>query len=125
MSVSDGNVSALIALLSCFAAVASAIVDNIPVAATMIPFVQNISGLGLPAEPLWWSLVLACNLGGNGTPIGSISCVIALYTLKKESGIDVGWGEFIRLGGVILVVQIGLAIAYLEALHAFDLLPKL
>ncbi len=116
---------ALIALMTAFAAVASAIVDNIPVAATMIPVVQNISGLGLPVEPLWWSLVLGCNLGGNGTPIGSISCVIALYTLKKEAGVDVGWGEFIRLGGTVLLLQIATSIVYLEALHLLDWLPKL
>ena len=112
-------------LVSVFAAAASAMVDNIPVAATMIPVVHNISGLGLPAEPLWWSLVLACNLGGNGTPVGSISCVIALYTLKKEADVEVGWGEFLRLGGTILLVQIVATIAYLEAMYAFDLLPKI
>ena len=116
---------ALIALLTAFAAIASAIVDNIPVAATMIPIVNNISALGVPVEPLWWSLVLGCNLGGNGTPIGSISCVIALYTLKREADVDVGWGEFIRLGGTILVLQIVSSILYLELLHGFGWIPKL
>ncbi|REK08197.1 MAG: transporter [Planctomycetota bacterium] len=125
VELSQGSITALVALLSVFSAVASSIVDNIPVAATMIPIVRNISDSGLPAEPLWWTLVLACNLGGNGTPIGSISCVIALYTLKKEAGIDVGWVEFIRLGGTILALQIVFAIAYLELMYAFDLLPKL
>ncbi len=125
VSLSGDNSVALIALLTGFAAIASAIVDNIPVAATMIPIVQNISSLGLPAEPLWWSLVLGCNLGGNGTPIGSISCVIALYTLKKEGGIDVGWGEFIRLGGTLLLLQILCSIAYLELLHGLGWLPTI
>jgi Na+/H+ antiporter NhaD/arsenite permease-like protein len=125
VDLSQGNVTALVALLSAFAAVASAVVDNIPVAATMIPIVRNIAELGLPVEPLWWSLVLACNLGGNGTPIGSISCVIALYTLKKEADVDVGWGEFLKIGGTILLVQMIAAIAYLEVLYALELLPKL
>lgn len=125
VDLSGDSLTLLVALLSAFAAVASAVVDNIPVAATMIPIVRNISSMGLPAEPLWWALVLSCNLGGNGTPIGSISCVIALYTLKKEADINVGWGEFIKLGGTILVLQIIATIAYLEALYVFDLLPKL
>jgi Na+/H+ antiporter NhaD/arsenite permease-like protein len=125
VDLSGDSVTALVALLSGFAAVASAVVDNIPVAATMIPIVRNISAMGLPAEPLWWSLVLACNLGGNGTPIGSISCVIALYTLKKEADVEVGWGEFIKLGGTILLLQIVATIVYLEVLYAFDLLPPL
>jgi Na+/H+ antiporter NhaD/arsenite permease-like protein len=125
VNVSGDSLTALVALLSGFAALASAVVDNIPVAATMIPIVRNITAMGLPAEPLWWALVLACNLGGNGTPIGSISCVIALYTLKKEADVEVGWGEFIKLGGTILLLQITATIVYLEVLYAFDLLPTL
>lgn len=125
VAVSDGNLTALIALLSVFAAVASAIVDNIPVAATLIPIVNSISSLGMPEEPLWWSLVLACNLGGNGTPIGSISCVIALYTLKKEAHITVGWGEFLKIGGTILLLQLVGTIVYLLALQAAGAFPTL
>ena len=125
VSVSGGVVTTLVPLLSGFSAVASSIVDNIPVAATLIPIVQNISGGDIPQEPLWWSLVLGCNLGGNGTPIGSISCVIALYTLKKEAHVTVGWGEFIKLGGSIMLLQIIGAIVYLLTLHYFDLFPLL
>ena len=106
VAVSGGEVTALVPLLSIFSAVASAIVDNIPVAATLIPVVTEISKGGTATEPLWWSVMLGCNLGGNGTPIGSISCVIALYTLKKEANKTVGWGEFLKLGGTIMIVQV-------------------
>lgn len=115
----------LIPTLSVFSAVSSAIVDNIPVAATLIPIIENISGMGVAEEPLWWSLVLGSNLGGNGTPIGSISCVIALHTLKKEAGVAVGWGEFIKLGGLIMAVQIAGAAVYLVLLQTLNLFPAL
>ena len=85
---------------------------------------QNIAK-DVPAESLWWSLVICTNLGGNGTPIGSISCVLALYTLKKEAHITVGWGEFIKLGGTIMVVQVAVAILYLLTLHWLDAFPPL
>ncbi|QDT36124.1 ArsB/NhaD family transporter [Stratiformator vulcanicus] len=169
VAISGGNVYLLVPLLTIFAAFASAIVDNIPVAATLIPIVQQISpeegddlflkgailekeatdtdpeseteadadadaetensesGDGkppIPDEPLWWTLILACNLGGNGTPIGSISCVIALYTLKKEGGVTVGWPEFLKLGGMIMIVQIVEIIAYILTLHATGLFPS-
>ncbi len=112
----------LVPILTTFSSVASAIVDNIPVAATLIPIVRHIGG---PAEPLWWSLVLGCNLGGNATPIGSISCVIALHTLHKEAHVRVGWGEFLKIGGTIMVLQTIGAILYLLFLYAFNFFPPL
>ncbi len=112
VGLSGGRVEALVPLLTIFAGVASAIVDNIPVAATLIPVVSQIGAGPVPVEPLWWATLLGCNLGGNGTPIGSISCVIALYTLKKEVHETVGWGEFLKLGGTIMVLQIAGAIGY-------------
>lgn len=117
--------TALVPVLTVFAGVASAIVDNIPVAATLIPIVSQISLSGAEQEPLWWSLVIGTNLGGNGTPIGSISCVIALHTLKKEAHQEVGWGEFIKIGGTIMVVQLAAAIGYLLLLHAMGWYPQL
>jgi len=115
----------LVPVLCIFSAGTSAIVDNIPVAATLIPIIRSISDMGVAQEPLWWSLILGSNLGGNGTPIGSISCVIALYTLKREAHISVGWGEFIKLGGVIMLVQVAGAIVYLLLLLTLDAIPPL
>ena len=52
----------------------SAIVDNIPFVATMIPLVKSMApAFGGPQaiEPLWWCLSLGACLGGNGTLIGA------------------------------------------------------
>ncbi|MBW3598055.1 MAG: ArsB/NhaD family transporter [Planctomycetes bacterium] len=125
VDLSGQKMAALVPLLSLFAGVGSAIVDNIPVAATLIPVVQNIHALGVPEEPLWWAVILASNLGGNATPIGSISCVIALHTLKKEAGVTVGWGEFIRIGGLIMVLQVAGVMAYLLAIYYAGAFPEL
>ena len=115
----------LIPTVCVFSAGTSAIVDNIPVAATLIPIIKSIAGMGVAPEPLWWSLVLGSNLGGNGTPIGSISCVIALHALKKEAKISVGWGEFIKLGGLIMAIQVIGAVVYLLLLQALNAFPAL
>ncbi len=125
VAASGGEIVALVPMLTAFSAAASAIVDNIPVAATLIPVVEQIRDGGTAAEPLWWSVVLGCNLGGNGTPIGSISCVIALYTLKKEVGTTVGWGEFLKLGGSIMVVQVVGAILYVLMLDGLGWIPTI
>ena len=115
----------LLSLLGGFSAVASSIVDNIPVAATLIPMVQNLTGQGVAAEPLWWTLILCCNLGGNGTPIGSISCVIALYALKREADVHISWTRFLSVGGLIMLVQVVGAIVYVQWMDARGLIPDL
>lgn len=125
VALSGGEVNALAPLLIGFSAVSSAIVDNIPVAATLIPVVSQIGAGPTPIEPLWWAVILGANLGGNGTPIGSISCVIALYTLKKEAGQTVGWGEFLKIGGTIMVVQVACAVVYLLLMHSAGQIPPL
>lgn len=125
VSLAGKSLSTLMPVVCVFSALTSAVVDNIPVSATLIPIVQSIAAMGVPQEPLWWSLVLGSNLGGNGTPIGSISCVIALYTLKRETGVSVGWGEFIKLGGLIMLVQVAGGVLYLLLFQMLDAFPQL
>ncbi len=123
---SGNQLSLLIPLMGGFSAVASSIVDNIPVAATLIPIVRDIAGDGaVEVEPLWWTLIICCNLGGNGTPIGSISCVIAIYALKKEAGVHVGWGTFLKLGGTIMLLQVAGAIVYVMLAYDQGWIPRL
>ena len=126
VEVSDNRLTLLIPLMGGFSAVASSIVDNIPVAATLIPIVKDIAASGnVDIEPLWWTLIICCNLGGNGTPIGSISCVIAIYALKKEAGIHVSWGKFLKIGGTIMVIQVVGAIAYVMLMHSQGWIPPI
>ncbi|MEM1067259.1 MAG: ArsB/NhaD family transporter [Planctomycetota bacterium] len=125
VELSGNRLTLLIPLLGAFSAIASSIVDNIPVAATLIPIVRDISGDSVPAEPLWWTLIICCNLGGNGTPIGSISCVIAIYALKKEANEHVSWGTFLKLGGAIMVVQVAGAILFVLLAHSQGWIPDL
>jgi Na+/H+ antiporter NhaD/arsenite permease-like protein len=94
------------------------------VAATLIPIVSSMAN-ALPAAPLWWGLVLAANLGGNATPIGSISCVIALSALQEGGGKKVGWGEWLRVGGLVLALQVALVLAWLLLWTFFDLFPAI
>lgn len=123
--VSGTDVTLALAILVPFVFLTAGIVDNIPVAATMIPVVRSMSASGLPAEPLWWGLIAACNLGGNPTPVGSIAAVIALHALEKERGIRVGWGEYLKVGGLITLLQIPLVIGYIWTFRRLGLFPAL
>ncbi len=123
IAFAGGNTMSAMLILTTFVVSMSGIMDNIPVAATLIPIVRSMEAGGIPGEPLWWSLIIAANLGGNSTPIGSVSTVIALNALEKEQGTKIGWGEFIKVGGMILAVQTIAVYAYLIAFQTFGLFP--
>ncbi|MFN7131073.1 MAG: SLC13 family permease [Myxococcales bacterium] len=123
VGLSGGSETGTMMIISGFVLMLSGVVDNIPVAATLIPIVRNLGAQGMGVDPIWWALIMTANIGGNSTPVGSISSVIALSAMEKESGIKVGWGEFIKVGGTILLVQ-GVAIfGYLLLFERFGLFP--
>jgi Na+/H+ antiporter NhaD/arsenite permease-like protein len=68
-------------------AVLSAIVDNIPFVATMIPLIKSMApayGGSDKIEPLWWCLALGACLGGNGTLIGASANLIVAGLAERE-----------------------------------------
>ncbi len=67
----------------------SAIVDNIPFVATMIPLIKSMAPAYGGADrilPLWWCLSLGACLGGNGTLIGA-SANLTVAGLAERNGI--------------------------------------
>lgn len=52
-------------------AIFSAIIDNIPFTAAMIPIIAGLSEQGVDTMPLWWALALGVGLGANGTHLGA------------------------------------------------------
>lgn len=57
------------------AAVMSALIDNIPFTAAMIPVILSMEATGINVTPLWWGLAIGVGMGGNGTHIGSTANV--------------------------------------------------
>ena len=56
-------------------AVLSAMIDNIPFTAAMIPIILGMEAQGINVTPLWWGLSIGVGMGGNGTHIGSTANV--------------------------------------------------
>ncbi len=93
-------------------AISSGLVDNIPITMTLIPVMENISGIiGIPVKSLSWGIIFGANLGGNLTPIGSPSNIIALGILKKEGKL-IGWGKWFEFCFPLVVMQLLLASIY-------------
>ncbi len=70
-------------LLMWVSAIFSAMIDNIPFTAAMIPIIAGIEAQGIPAMPLWWALAIGVGMGGNGTHLGSTANVF-IVTLSER-----------------------------------------
>jgi len=104
--LSGGNVLLVIPIIIWVSAFASAIVDNIPLAATMVPVIASLSQVhGLSLRTLSWTLALGADIGGNATPIGASANVVATSIARRE-GYPIGWGRFLKyaLPAMIMVV---------------------
>ncbi|MCB1751392.1 MAG: arsenic transporter [Gammaproteobacteria bacterium] len=65
------------------AAILSAMIDNIPFTAAMIPILAGLEQQGVNVTPLWWGLAVGVGMGGNGTHIGSTANVY-IVTLSER-----------------------------------------
>ena len=65
------------------AAILSALIDNIPFTAAMIPVLLGIEAQGINITPLWWALAIGVGMGGNGTHLGSTANVY-IVTLSER-----------------------------------------
>ena len=92
--------------------IASAIIDNIPYTATMIPVVQQLGVAGIPIEPLWWSLALGACLGGNATIVGA-SANVVVANLAGRGDHPITFGQFLKYGIPVTVVSLLISTVYL------------
>jgi len=91
------------------AAAASSVTDNIPLSAMLAKVLRE---LGTDADsPLWWSVVFGANLGGNLTPIGSASTIVAV-TIMHKNDLKLSFMGFVRKALPFAGVQLALAVGY-------------
>lgn len=93
------------------AATGSAVVDNIPFTAAMIPVVDELQG-GEFDDANWWALALGACFGGNATPIAAAANVAAIGVLERN-GVHVSFARFIAVGAPVTLVSLAIASAYL------------
>ncbi len=92
-------------------ALASAFVDNIPLAAIAVPLLRSLGpATGASTGPLAYAAAIGMGVGGNGTPIGSISNVTALATAERE-GVQIGWSEYLQAAFPAMVLGLAAASA--------------
>jgi len=90
-------------------AVFSSVTDNIPLAAMLSKILSN---LGTPDDsPLWWSVIFGANLGGNITPIGSASTLVAVTIIHRHK-LPLTFAGFVKMAIPFAAIEILMAIVY-------------
>jgi len=111
--ISGGSMVLVIPIVLWVSAFASAIIDNIPFAATMVPVIVNLSqtyGLSLPT--LSWTLALGTDIGGTATPIGASANVVGTAIAERE-GYAISWGKFMKYSLPAMIIVVALCYGYL------------
>jgi Na+/H+ antiporter NhaD/arsenite permease-like protein len=122
LQISGGNPWVLFFMIIWISAIASAFIDNIPFAATMIPLIYAIYNTesvaavfgGLAINPLWWALSLGVGFGGNGTVIGSSAGIVATG-LAEVNGHRITFNQFIRVGFPFMIASVAVGSVVLLA----------
>ena len=111
--ISGGNVKTMIAIILWVSAIASAFVDNIPFAATMVPVIKNLAVTsGLPISTLAWALAIGTDIGGSATPIGASANVVGTSVAAKN-GHPVTWGRYCKKIAPATVIVLFVSTVYL------------
>jgi len=95
-------------------AIISAVVDNIPFVATMIPVIQNLAPVvGTEnLNTLWWSLALGACLGGNGSLVGA-SANLVVAGFAERAGHPIRFLPFMLAAFPLMLMSIAVSSLYI------------
>jgi Na+/H+ antiporter NhaD/arsenite permease-like protein len=115
VSATGGDLQALTLSILWASAILSAIIDNIPFVATMIPVIKSMApslGGSDAIEPLWWALSLGACFGGNGTLIGA-SANLTVAGIGERAGVPFRFLEFVKVALPLMLLSIAVSHLYL------------
>jgi len=116
LEFTEGDMRMTALLIFWASGILSAILDNIPFVATMIPLIESTAdSFGGPdaIEPLWWSLALGACLGGNGTLLGaSANLTVAAFAEKAKQ--PIGFLKFMMYAFPIMLLTLAMAHVYID-----------
>ncbi len=116
LGVTGGSLVVAGSVILWSSAILSAIIDNIPFVATMIPLIKDVgpelAGGAHNVEVLWWALALGACLGGNGTLIGA-SANLTVAGLAERQGIAFRFLAYTKVAFPLMLMSIAMAQVYL------------
>ncbi|HPN29862.1 MAG TPA: sodium:proton antiporter, partial [bacterium] len=114
LSATKGDVKMTTYIILWGSGILSALVDNIPYVATMIPLIETFKNSLGAAEisAMWWALSLGACLGGNGTLIGASANVVSAG-ISEKSGYKISFLTFTKYGVIITFVSLIISNIYI------------
>ena len=113
--ISGDNLYLMVAIIIWLSAVASALVDNIPFAATMVPVIKSLAAAqGVDLATLTWALSMGTDIGGSATPIGASANVVGISVAAKNGHI-VGWGKYCKAAVPATIIVILVSMLFIFA----------
>lgn len=111
--MSGGNAMVMVVVILWVSAAASALIDNIPFAATMVPVIKMLSvTYGIDIQTLAWTLSLGTDIGGNATPIGASANVVGT-SIADKNGHHISWGTYCKYAVPATVLELAICTVYL------------
>jgi Na+/H+ antiporter NhaD/arsenite permease-like protein len=108
--VTGGDRAAELMGIMWVAAAGSAVVDNIPFTAAMIPVVEQLADGGAD-DAYWWALALGACFGGNATIVAAAANVAA-SGVAARAGAPIGFVRYLKAGIPATLVSMLLATGY-------------
>jgi len=116
-STTGGNEVALAVTIIWVSAGASAIVDNIPFTAAMIPVIIELGEqFSVNTDPLFWGLAMGAGFGGNATPIGSSANVMTV-AISERGPRPITTKEWARVGLPVMLITCAVATFFMVAFY--------
>jgi len=115
LAATGGDPTVTVLAVLWVSAILSAVLDNIPFVATMIPLVKGLeSSFGGAAglHPVWWALALGACLGGNGTLIGA-SANLTVAGIAERAGVPFKFTKFTARALPLMLLSVAIAHVYL------------
>jgi Na+/H+ antiporter NhaD/arsenite permease-like protein len=116
LALTGGDLNATAMAILWSSAILSAVIDNIPFVATMIPLIKAMAPtFGGPEGlmPLWWALSLGACLGGNGTLVGA-SANLIVAGFAERAGQPIRFVQYTLVAFPLMLLSIAISMVYLE-----------
>jgi len=111
-ALTGGNRTAELLGITWISALGSAVVDNIPFTAAMIPVVEQLQGGSTGDDAYWWALSLGACFGGNATLIAAAANVAA-SGLAERAGQPISFLGFLYVGVPATLLSLAMATLYI------------